>query len=167
MIPGVSVSSIQAKVRVRPFLTGATLIVMLTVAATACSSSSKSTTSTFPTFHETPTSTLSATPQKGTPAPAAALSAINRYELAHGPKLGTWLLTAVQASIADPTYVMFRINPASPKNTNVQSGYGFVHRQGTTWTVVGFGSDSVGCPPGAAGNAVVPKLVISGFGFSC
>jgi hypothetical protein len=147
-------------------MTGAALIAMLALGATACSSSSKSTASTLP-FRETPTSTLSATPQKGTPAPAPALAAVNKYELAHGPKLGTWLITSVQASIADPTYVMFRINPSSPAVKNVQSGYGFVHRQGNTWTVVGFGSDSVGCPPGAAGNAVVPKPVISGFGFSC
>ena len=73
----------------------------------------------------------------------------------------------MQASVADPTYVMFRISPASTKDTNVQGGYGFVHRQGTTWTVISFGSDAVGCPPGAPGNAVVPPPVISGFGFSC
>ena len=161
-------SSLQPRVRTRPFVIGATLIALLAVGATACSSSSKSTANTLPGgFQETPTSTLSATPQKGTPAPAPALAAINKYELAHGPKLGTWLLTSVQASIADPSYVMFRINPSSPTVTNVQSGYGFVHRHGTTWAVVGFGSDSVGCPPGAAGNTVVPARVITGFGLSC
>jgi Flp pilus assembly protein TadD len=161
------VSSNQSKAGIRSRLLGAGLIALLAVAGSACSSSSKSTATTLPGPRETPTSTISATPQKGTPAPAAALAAINRYELKSGPALGTWLLTAVQASLADPTYVMFRISPASAKDTNVQGGYGFAHLKGGTWTVVGFGSDSVGCPPGAAGNAVVPALVISGFGFSC
>ena len=160
-------SSIPLKALLRPRLLGAALIVMLAVGGSACSSSSKNTGTTLPGFQETPTSTISAPPQKGTPAPGAALAAINTYELKHGPALGTWLLTAVQASIANPSYVMFRISPASTKDTNVQGGYGFAHRQGTKWTVVGFGSDKVGCPPGAPGNAAVPALVISGFGFSC
>jgi hypothetical protein len=161
------VSSIQSKAGHRSPLLGAALIVMLAVGATACSTSSKHTSATLPVFQETPTSTITATPQNGVPAPGAALAAINTYELKHGPALGTWLLTAVQASIADPTYVTFRISPASAKNTNVQAGYGFAHRLGAKWTVVSFGSDSVGCPPGAPGNAVVPARVISGFGLSC
>jgi hypothetical protein len=162
------VGSTQSNAGIRPRLLGAALILMLAAGATACSSSSKSTsTTTLPGFRETPTSTITATPQKGKPAPGPALAAINSYELKHGPALGTWLLTAVQASIADPTYVMFRISPASAKDTNVQGGYGFAHQQGTKWTVVGFGSDGVGCPPGAAGNAVVPAAVITSFGFSC
>jgi len=161
------VSSIHSNAGIGPRLLGAALIVMLAAGATACSSSSKTTATTLPGFRETPTSTLTATPQKGKPAPGPALTAITTYELKHGPALGTWLLTSVQASVADPTYVMFRISPASTKDTNVQGGYGFVHRQGTTWTVISFGSDAVGCPPGAPGNAVVPPPVISGFGFSC
>ena len=160
-------STIESKAGIRPRLLGAALIVMLAAGATACSSSSKNTSTTLPGSQETPTSTITATPQKGKPAPGPALSAITTYELKHGPAIGTWLLTALQASIADPSYVMFRISPASAKDTNVQGGYGFVHRKGTTWTVVSFGSDAVGCPPGAAGNAVVPGRVISSFGFSC
>jgi hypothetical protein len=161
------VSSIQSKAGNRSLLLGAALIVMLAVGASACSSSSKNTSNSLPGFQETPTSTITGTPQKGRPAPGAALAAINTYELKHGPALGTWLLTAVQASIADPAYVMFRISPASAKDTNVQGGYGFARQQGSKWTVVSFGSDSVGCPPGAPGNAVVPARVISGFGLSC
>ena len=159
-------SSIQSKAGNWSPLLGAALIVMLAVGASACSTSSKNTSNTLP-FQETPPSTLTATPQKGRPAPGAALAAINTYELKHGPALGTWLLTSVQASIADPAYVMYRISPASAKDTNVQGGYGFAHRQGEKWTVVSFGSDSVGCPPGAPGNAVVPVRVISGFGLRC
>jgi len=163
------VSSIRSKEGFRRCALGAALIVTLGVGGAACSTSSPKT-APLPTvagFSETPTSTLRATPQKGAPAPAAAITAVSKYELAHGPKLGTWLLTAVRSSTADPAYVMFRVGPAAPNDTNVQAGYGFAHLAGSTWTVVGFGSDAVGCPPGAAGNAVVPPAVISSFGLSC
>ena len=45
-----------------------------------------------------------------------------------------------------------------------QGGYGFLHLANGTWSVVGFGSAQVGCPPGAPGNMVVPAAVLGGFG---
>jgi len=143
----------------------ALLIVAFGFGAAACSSSSKPTVPP-PTF-QAPLPTLPAGTQLGNRAPEAAMTAINRYETTHGPKLGTWLLTAVQASKADASFVMYDISPAAPKDVNVQPGYGFAHRVGTTWTVVAFGSASVGCGPGRPGNATIPPTVLSSFGLRC
>ena len=99
--------------------------------------------------------------------PAAATAAINSYETANGPAAGTWQITSSQVSKVDPSYVYFQIGPTAGHETTVQGGYGFAHLQSGTWSVIGFGSAQVGCPPGAAGNAVVPSTVLAEFGFSC
>jgi hypothetical protein len=49
----------------------------------------------------------------------------------------------------------------------VQGGYGFVHSSAGAWSVVGFGSAEVGCPPGTAQTPVVPTPVQTGFGLTC
>jgi hypothetical protein len=164
------VTSTQSTANIRPRLAGALLIVVLGVGVAACSSSSKTsaplgTVPTPPTQAQLP-STLAGT-QKGKPAPESAEEAITRYETKHGPKLGTWVITSVQASSSDPTFVMYRLSPASSKDTNVQGGYGFAHEVGTTWSVVAFGSSSVGCPPGVPGNATIPPTVLSTFDLTC
>ncbi len=163
-------TSTQCTANIRPRLAGALLIVVLGVGVTACSSSSKgsaplATVPTPPTQAQLPT-TLAA-PQKGNPAPDAAEEAIARYETKHGPKLGTWVITSLQASKSDPSFVMYRISPASSKDTNVHGGYGFAHEFGGTWSVVAFGSSSVGCPPGVPGNATIPPTVLSTFDLTC
>jgi hypothetical protein len=145
---------------------GVMLIVALGLGVTACSSSSKTTTAPLPTV-SSPGPTITATKQVGNPAPQAAINAIQTYETKHGPALGTWLLTYVQDSKVDNKFVLYKIGPAAPKDTNVQAGYGFVHELGTTWGVVGFGTDQVGCPPGVPGNATIPPTVLSSFGLSC
>jgi hypothetical protein len=99
--------------------------------------------------------------------PAAATSAINAYEAANGPAAGTWVLASSSLSTVDPTYVYFRIGPAAGHENTVQGGYGFAHSSGGSWSVIGFGSADVGCPPGAAGNQVVPTNVLAEFGMSC
>ncbi len=99
--------------------------------------------------------------------PSAATAAINAYETTNGPKSGTWVITGSSASSVDPSYVLFHIGPAPGYESTVQGGYGFVHGSGSSWTVIGFGSSEVGCPPGAAGNQVVPTNVLTGFGLSC
>lgn len=150
---------------IRPRGAGALVIVALVVGVAACSSSSKPAVP-APTV-QTPLPTLRATPQHGNQAPDAAVTVITRYETKHGPKLGTWLITSVLGSKVDPSFVMYRISPASPKDVDVQPGYGFAHRVGTTWTVVAFGSASVGCPPGVPGNATIPPTVLSSFAVGC
>jgi hypothetical protein len=94
----------------------------------------------------------------------AARSAINAYEAANGPAAGSWKIT-LQTSSVDPSYVLFNIGRAP--GHDIQDGYGFAHETSGTWAVVGFGSAEVGCPPGASGNAVIPKAVLSGFRLSC
>jgi hypothetical protein len=165
------VTSTQSNANIRPRLAGALLIVVLGVGVAACSSSSKTTTPPLATVQTPPTqaqlpSTLAA-PQKGKPAPELAEAAITQYETKHGPKLGTWVITSLQASTSDPSFVMYRISPASAKDINVQGGYGFAHEFGGKWSVVAFGSSEVGCPPGAPGNATIPPTVLSTFDLTC
>jgi hypothetical protein len=158
------VSSTQFTANARLRLAAVALIVVLGLGAAACSSSSKTSASTTT---STPLPTTPAPPQNGKPAPTAALTAINQYEAKSGPAPGTWLITSVQASKVDKTFVMYRLEPSSTSVKNVQSGYGFVHEVGTKWSVVGFGSDAVGCPPGVPGNATIPPTVLSSFGLTC
>lgn len=161
--------SMQSTAIARLRISRVVLIVVLGVGAAACSSSSKSAstpTAALPTV-SSPGPTITATKQLGNPAPPAALAAIQDYEKKNGPALGTWLLTSVQESKVDKTFVMYRISPASATDTNVQNGYGFVHEVGTKWSVVSFGSDQVGCPPGAPGNATIPPTVLSSFSLVC
>lgn len=162
-------TSTQSTANIRPRLAAALLIVVLGVGVTACSSSSKASAplGTVPTPTQAQLPSTLAAPQKGKPAPESAEEAITRYETKHGPKLGTWVITSVQASSSDPSFVMYRISPASSKDTNVHGGYGFAHEVGTTWSVVSFGSSLVGCPPGVPGNATIPPTVLSTFDLTC
>ncbi len=115
----------------------------------------------------TSTSATSTTTSSGSAVPSGATTAINAYQTAHGPPAGTWMITSSQVSSVDPTYVLFHIGPAPGHQTTVQGGYGFVHSSGGTWTVIGFGTAEVGCPPGSAQAPVVPAAVLTGFGVSC
>jgi hypothetical protein len=147
------------------------MILVICLGAAACSSSDKSSTPPLPTVAPPPTQaplpTTTAGKQLGKPAPAGALKAINQYEAKNGPKLGTWLLSSVQASTQDPSFVMFRVGPATAADTNVQPGYGFAHLVGGKWAVVSFGSGNVGCAPGAVGNATIPPTVLASFDLTC
>ena len=96
---------------------------------------------------------------------AAARSVIDHFESVNGPPVGSWKVTALETSSVDPTYVLFRIGPTP--GHQIQGGYGFAHESSGSWTVIGFGSAEVGCPPGASDNAVVPKAVLTGFSFTC
>ena len=96
-----------------------------------------------------------------------AIAAINSYQTANGPTAGTWQISSTAVSTVDPSYVLFRIGPAPGHETTVQGGYGFVHDRGGAWTVIGFGSSEVGCPPGNSQNVLVPSAVLAGFGASC
>ena len=99
--------------------------------------------------------------------PASAVAAITAFETAHGPGVGTWQISSAKLSSADPSYVYFQIGPAPGHQSTVQGGYGFVHTQGGTWSVVGFGTSEVGCPPNNSQNGLVPTAVLTEFGVSC
>jgi hypothetical protein len=159
------VRNTQSTAKVRLRWAAVLPIVALGFGVGACSTSTKAT-APQPTV-QTPLPTLPARPQRGKPAPDAAVTAITVYETKHGPKLGTWLITSVQASKVDASFVMYDISPAAPNDVNVRPGYGFAHRVGTTWTVVAFGSVAVGCGPGVPGNAKIPPTVLSAFGLRC
>lgn len=115
----------------------------------------------------TAASSVTTTTASANGVPTAALTAITAYETAHGPGPGAWEITATQRSGVDPSYVLFKVGPAPGHENTVQGGYGFVHLSGGTWTVTGFGSSEVGCPPNNADNQTVPTAVLSGFGLSC
>jgi len=122
--------------------------------------------STIPSTTTTAAST-STTAASGSSTPSAAIAAINSYQTANGPTAGTWQISSTAVSTVDPSYVLFRIGPAPGHETTVQGGYGFVHDRGGAWTVIGFGSSEVGCPPGNSQNVLVPSAVLAGFGASC
>ena len=120
--------------------------------ATTTTSSASVTTTTVPTFAGVP---------------PAAVTTISSYEGAHGPSAGTWQISSAKLSTADPSYVYFQIGPAPGHESTVQGGYGFAHAQGGVWTVIGFGTSEVGCPPNNSQNAIVPTAVLSEFGLTC
>jgi peptidoglycan hydrolase-like protein with peptidoglycan-binding domain len=140
--------------------TAAKLALDVATGSKVCTTSSTTTSSTT-------SSSTTTTTGSGSTVPAAATSAINAYETANGPAAGTWVLVSSSLSTVDPTYVYFRIGPAAGYENTVQGGYGFAHNAGGSWSVIGFGSAGVGCPPGAGGNQVVPANVLAGFGVSC
>jgi peptidoglycan hydrolase-like protein with peptidoglycan-binding domain len=115
----------------------------------------------------TTSTTTTSTTSGGSGVPSAATAAITSYENTNGPAAGTWMISSSQASTVDPTYVLFHIGPTPGNENTVQGGYGFAHSAGGTWSVIGFGSAEVGCPPGSAQNVVVPTAVLSGFGLAC
>jgi peptidoglycan hydrolase-like protein with peptidoglycan-binding domain len=141
--------------------TAAKLAVNVATGTKVCTTSSTTTTST------TTSGSTTTTTGSGSTVPAAATAAINAYETANGPAAGTWVLTSSSLSTVDPTYILFRIGAAPGHENTVQGGYGFAHNAGGSWSVIGFGSAEVGCPPGATGNQVVPANVLTGFGLSC
>ena len=96
---------------------------------------------------------------------AAARSVINRFESVIGPPVGSWRVTELETSSVDSTYVLFSVG--STPGHQIQAGYGFAHESSGSWTVIGFGSAEVGCPPGGSDNAVVPRAVLTGFSLTC
>ncbi len=159
-------------------LAGVAVALTLGAGAAACSSSSKN-------DALTPDSTTS--PLVGTsvppgykpdaePVPPAALAVITKFLTVHGPPIGTWVITSVQASKVDPSFVLYRISPAAGHESDGASGYGFAHVQGDSgighahgekWTALGFGTDAVGCSPGAPDDPVIPPPVLVSFSITC
>jgi hypothetical protein len=133
---------------------------VLAVVVSSCSSSSSQSSSTTTSSAVTSTTMASA-------APAAATAAINAYETTNGPATGTWQITSTQVSTVDPSYILFRIGATPGHQDSVQGGYGFVRNKSGTWSVIGFGSAEVGCPPGSTQTPVVPSAVLGGFGLAC
>jgi hypothetical protein len=142
------------------------LAVTLGLGAAACSSSSKPGAVVEPTTSAIAGTSVPPGYTTQVTVPNDAVNAIRVYEVKSGPPIGTWTITSVQVSAVDPAYVLYRITP-TPGHTNVQGGYGFAHKAGTTWSVVGFGTDAVGCPPGATGDKVIPAAVLGGFRLTC
>ena len=117
------------------------------------------------TTSSSPTTTPTATDFAGVP--ASAVAAITAFETAHGPGARTWQISSAKLSSADPSYVYFQIGPAPGHESTVQGGYGFVRTQGGMWSVVGFGTSAVGCPPNNSQNGLVPTAVLAEFGVTC
>jgi hypothetical protein len=130
------------------------------VVASACSSSSP------------PTSTTTTTTNSGSTI-AAITKAVGHYETEQGLASDKYKITSVHLSDIDTDWAMFAIGPVASDRSTLQSGYGFVHRSGGAWRVVGFGSALVGCPltppttPDAVTYVTVPPAVLAGFGLNC
>lgn len=155
--------------RIRFQLAAVAVAATLGLGTTACSSSSKTTTGPIADPTTTAVAGISVPPDynAGAKAPAAAVTAIHAFEDKNGPPRGSRTLTAVQRSAVDPNYVLYRISPAPGRETEVEGGYGFAHKENAKWVVIGFGSDAVGCPPGAPDNEVVPAAVLTSFKLTC
>ena len=135
-------------------------LLAVAVSLAACGSStkprSKATTTTVPL-----TTTTLPPEVKNTPT-----QAVTSYETAQGVTQSEYTIGHLATSAVDPTWALFSLLN-TPGEINFQPGYGFAHRTGGSWTVVGFGSSMVGCPPGASGNQVVPARVLAGFSLTC
>ncbi len=115
------------------------------------------------------TTTTTVPPTTTTIAPATATTltaAVNAYESGQGVKTSEYTVNRLMTSGVDPTWALFTLLPASGE-ADFQGGYGFAHMTSGNWSVVGFGSSGVGCPPGATGNKVVPANVLAGFHLTC
>lgn len=93
--------------------------------------------------------------------------AVRAYESSMGVKPSQFMLTSLGVSGVDPAWAQFSIGPAASDVDTFQGGYGYLYRSGGVWSVVGFGSAQVGCPPAAPGNKVLPADVLAGFDKSC
>jgi len=93
-------------------------------------------------------------------------AAIAAYETAQGVTASEYTIGHLQTSGVDSSWALFSLIPTAGE-VNFQNGYGFAHLTSGNWSVVGFGSSGVGCPPGAAGNQVVPAKVLAGFNLAC
>jgi hypothetical protein len=130
-----------------------------------------------PTTTTAPTTTTTAPPATTTTAPhattttaatqqSALTAAVTAFQTAEGVPQSKYLVTKLQVSTVQPTWAIFSVGPSTTSKATFQGGYGFLHLSGGKWSVVSFGSSQVGCPPGAAGNTVVPTAVLDGFGLS-
>ena len=97
------------------------------------------------------------------PVPPDALAVITKYLTVHGPPIGTWAITSVQASTVDPTLRALPDQPRGRSRERAARRATASHaRRERKWIALGFGTDTVGCPPGAPDDPVVPAKVFVG-----
>jgi hypothetical protein len=95
--------------------------------------------------------------------PPALVAAIVDYQTAQHVPRGTYVVTGVKLASVDPSWAKFSVGPTPADRATFQGGYGIAHMSGSDWSVVGFGSAEVGCPPGPS----VPSDVLNSLGLSC
>ena len=114
----------------------------------------------------TTTTTTAPPPSSSTSAPSTPLpaqvppglqQAIQSYLMSQGYPPGSYQVSDVAISTADPTYADFAITPTKP---NSQPALGIAQMMGSQWSVVAFGSAMVGC-------GTVPPPVLGSFAISC
>ena len=126
-----------------------------------CPPSTTTTTTAATTTTAPPATTTTATSQQ-----SALTAAVTAFQTSEGVPQSKYLVTKLQVSTVQPTWAIFSVGPSTTSKATFQGGYGFLHLSGGTWSVASFGSAQVGCPPGAAGNTVVPTAVLNGFGLA-
>jgi len=111
-------------------------------------------------------STTTTTASAGTV--AAIKGAVTSFLADQGVQSFKYVITQAQVSSAAPTWGYFVVGPTHRHQADFQGFYGFARKQASgSWTVAASGSSDVGCPPGAPGNAVVPRAVQTEFRFRC
>jgi hypothetical protein len=122
------------------------------------------TTTTTSTTAAATTTTAPSTTATTTSQQAALTAVVVAFQTSQGVAQSKYQIGGIAVSTVQSTWAKFSVAPAATDKGTFQGGYGFLHLSNGTWSVVGFGSAQVGCPPGAAGNMVVPTAVLNGFG---
>jgi hypothetical protein len=109
---------------------------------TTSTTSQRVTTTTLPKPTPTPRSSTTTTTAAADPMTVA----INAFQAAQGPARG-WVISSTQASAVDPSYILFKLDPAPGYETSYQGGYGFVQHQASgAWSVIGSGTSAWAAP---------------------
>ncbi len=78
---------------------------------------------------------------------AALRTAVTEYENAQGVETLRFEVRNLLLSSVDPNWARFNVAPTFGNEAVFQGGYGVARFDGTSWTVVAFGTADVGCPP--------------------
>jgi hypothetical protein len=158
------VSSGSSEVGCPPGATGNAVVptTVLSEFGLTCPPATTTTTSTMAATTTTtapPSTTTTASSQK-----AALTAVVVAFQTSQGVSQSKYHISGLAVSTVQSTWAKFSVGPTATDKGTFQGGYGFLRLSNGTWSVVGFGSSQVGCPPGAAGNMVVPTAVLNGFG---
>jgi hypothetical protein len=137
----------------RRWAVSAAVLASLALTLAACGSGSPSATSSTTTTAAGVVSTVRA--------------AIAADLLTKGVQPTQYRISVITVARTDPAWAYFTVAASAGDRTTFQGFYGFAHRTSTGWQVAASGSAQVGCPPGAAGNELVPGAVLSEFGLTC
>ena len=110
----------------------------------------------------TPTTTMIVPP---TTFPAdqrdALIEAVIRHQRGLGVERLRFVVRNLLQSSADPEWARFNTAPTPGNERVFFPGFGVAHFDGSAWTVVDYGMDTVGCPPAEVPEAVRATLQLA------